>query len=68
MVLMFTLWLKTYYIDKCKGDKALCESISKISIDGNDKFSKIKNISKVKIDGKLLITKITEDLIRLLSK
>lgn len=60
--------LKSYYISKSKGDKALCESISKISVDGNDKFSKIKNISKVKIDGKLLITKITEDLIRLLSK
>jgi hypothetical protein len=60
--------LKSYYITKCKGDKSLCESISKISVDGNDKFSKIKNISKVKIDGKLLITKITEDLIRLLSK
>jgi len=60
--------LKTYYITRNKGNKLICEAVSKISVDGNDKYSKITNISKIKVDNKLLITKITEDLIRLLSK
>ena len=60
--------VKSYYINKNKGNKAICEAVSKIGVDGNDKYSKITNISKIKIDNKLLITKITEDLIKLLSK
>jgi hypothetical protein len=60
--------LKSYYINKNKGNKAIYEAVSKIGVDGNDKYSKITNISKIKIDNKLLITKITEDLIKLLSK
>jgi hypothetical protein len=60
--------LKSYYITKNRGNRAICEAVSKIGIDGNDKYSKITNISKIKIDGKLLITKVTEDLIKLLSK
>jgi hypothetical protein len=60
--------LKSYYINKNKGNKLICEAVSKIGVDGNDKYSKITNISKIKVDNKLLITKITEDLIRLLSK
>jgi hypothetical protein len=60
--------LKTYYLGKHRDNKSICEAVSKIGIDGNDKYSKITNISKVKIDGKLLITKVTEDLIKLLSK
>jgi hypothetical protein len=60
--------LKSYYINKHIDNKSICESVSKIAVDGNDKYSKITNISKIKVDGKLLITKITEDLIKLLSK
>lgn len=60
--------LKSYYIGKNKDNKNLCEAVSKISIDGNDKYSRITNIPKVNIDGKLLISKVTEDLIKLLSK
>jgi len=60
--------LKSYYINKNKGNKLICEAVSKIGVDGNDKYSKITNISKIKVDNKLLITKITEDLIKLLSK
>lgn len=60
--------LKAYYISNNKNNASICEAVSKIEVDGNDKFSKVKNISKIKIDGKLLITKITEDLIQLLSK
>jgi hypothetical protein len=60
--------LKSYYITKCKNDKSLCEAVSKISIDGNDKYSMIKGIPLIELDGKKIITKITEDLINLLSK
>lgn len=60
--------LKTYYISKFKSNQKICESISKINVDGNDKYSMVRNIPNVKFDNKLLITRITEDLIRLLSK
>ena len=60
--------LKNYYISKFKTNKKICESISNINVDGNDKYSMVRNIPNVKLDDKLLITKITEDLIRLLSK
>jgi len=60
--------LKSYYISNNKNNKYLCESISKMAVDGNDKYSMIRNIPLVDIDGKKMITKITEDLIKLLSK
>ena len=60
--------LKTYYISKNKGNKSICEAISKMSVDGNDKYSMIRNIPLVDVGGKKLITKVTEDLIKLLSK
>ena len=60
--------LKSYYMDKYKGNKSLCESISKIAADGNDKFSSVTNIPLVTVDGRKLISVITEDLIKLLSK
>ena len=55
--------LKEYY----KQDKELYESISQLTIDGNDKFSIIRNIPDVKVkDNKKLITFLTENLIQLL--
>jgi hypothetical protein len=60
--------LKTYYLSKNKGNRSICEAISKISVDGNDKYSMVRNIPLVEVDGKKMITKITEDLIKLLSK
>jgi hypothetical protein len=60
--------LKSYYIQKNKSNKKICEMISKIDIDGNDKYSWIKNIPLVEVEGKKMVTKITEDLIKLLSK
>lgn len=60
--------LKTYYLGKYKGNKAICEAVSKLEVDGNDKYSMVKGITPVEVDGKKLITKITEDLIKLLSK
>ena len=60
--------LKTYYLEKYKDNKTLCEALSKLSVDGNDNYSMVRGISPVEVDGKKLITKITEDLIKLLSK
>lgn len=60
--------LKTYYVSKYKGNKEVCKLIESINVDGNDKYSKIYNIPLVEVDGKKVITKITEDLIKLLSK
>ena len=42
--------------------------IEGIKVDGNDKYSMVKNIPLITLDGKKMITKVTEDLIKLLSK
>lgn len=60
--------VKSYYIKKYSSDKKICSLIESISVDGNDKYSMVKNIPLVEVDGKKLITKLTEDLIKLLSK
>jgi hypothetical protein len=60
--------LKSYYISKNKSNQKICKLIENISIDGNDKYSWIKNIPPIEVDGRKMITKITEDLIKLLSK
>ena len=60
--------LKSYYTDKFKSNTKVCEAINKISVDGNDKYSMVRNIPTIKLDEKLLITTITEDLIKLLSR
>jgi hypothetical protein len=59
--------LKTYYVNKYK-DPKMKKLIESIYVDGNDKYSMVKNIPLVEVEGKKLITKITEDLIKLLSK
>jgi hypothetical protein len=60
--------LKTYYISKYKGNTKVIKQIENIQVDGNDKYSRICNIPLVEVDGKKMISKITEDLVRLLSK
>lgn len=60
--------LKSYYVTKYKNNKAMIKMIENIQVDGNDKYSWIKNIPMVEVDGKKMISKITEDLVRLLSK
>jgi hypothetical protein len=42
--------------------------IESINVDGNDKYSMVKNIPLVTVDGRKMISIITEDLIKLLSK
>jgi len=60
--------LKTYYLDKYKSDKKVCSLINEIKINGAAEFSAIQNIPNIIVeDNKKMITKITEDLIRLLS-
>lgn len=60
--------LKAYYLKKYSNDPKVCKMIESITVDGNDKYSMIKNIPPITLDGKKMITKITEDLIKLLSK
>ena len=60
--------LKVYYVNKYSNDANVCKLIECIKVDGNDKYSMIKNIPLVKVDGRKMISIITEDLIRLLSK
>lgn len=60
--------LKNYYMKKYSDNKNICNVVEKIKVDGNDKYSMVKNIPLIEVDGKKMITKITEDLIKLLSK
>ena len=64
----FTNELKGYYSKKFAKNEKLVKLIESIQIDGDDKYSFIKSIPSVSVDGKKLITIITEDLIKLLSK
>lgn len=64
----FVKELKTYYIRKYSKDPKVCKMIEGLSVDGNDKYSMVKNIPLITVDGRKMITIITEDLIKLLSK
>lgn len=58
--------MKKYYIAKYPN---LNEHLSKLAVEGDNKYSKIKNIPiNVEIEGKKLITIITNDLVKLLAK
>jgi len=60
--------LKTYYKTKYSKDKNICKLIESIKVDGTDKYSMVKNIPLITVDGRKMISIITEDLIKLLSK
>lgn len=60
--------LKVYYTSKYSNEPKLQKLVESIYVDGNDKYSMVKNIPSITLNGKKMITKITEDLIRLLSK
>jgi hypothetical protein len=64
----FVLELKSFYLNKYKSNKEVSRMIESIEVSGAKEFSAIKNIPNVEIEGKKLISKITEDLIKLLSK
>jgi len=56
--------LKEHY----KKDNTMFKHIKNLIIDGSETFSTIRNIEDVEINGKKLISIITEDLIKLLYK
>ena len=64
----FVTELKGYYIKKYSNDPKVCQMIESINVDGNDNYSMVKNIPLVTVDGRKMISIITEDLIKLLSK
>ena len=65
----FVLELKTFYIKEYSKSPKMIKLIESIEVSGAEEFSSIKNIPNVEIAaGKKLISKITEDLIKLLSK
>lgn len=58
----FVIQLKKYY----EKNPLMLEHIEKLTIEGNDKFSMIRNIPNVDINGVKLMTILMNDLIRLL--
>ena len=66
----FVLELKGFYIKQfAKSNPKIAKLIESIEVKGAEEFSAIKNIPNIEIEpGKKLVTKITEDLIKLLSK
>ena len=60
--------LKTYYLTKYSKDVKVCKLIEGIKVDGTDVYSMVKNIPLVTVEGRKMISIITEDLIKLLSK
>lgn len=64
----FITELKSYYITKYGNTDEIIEQINSIAVDGDKNYSMVKNIPPINIDGKKMISKLTEDLIHLLSK
>ena len=65
----FVLELKTFYLKKYSNNQNMIQLIESIEVNGAEEFSAIKNIPNVEVEnGKKLISVITEDLIKPLSK
>lgn len=67
-LLEYTAQLKTHYLIKYKSEPGMLEELDKITVEGEDEFSIIKNIPHVLLEnGQTLISKIASDLIKLLA-
>lgn len=65
----FVFELKSFYLKQYQDNPKMVKLIESIEVGGAEEFSSIKNIPNVEIGGgKKLISKITEDLVKLLSK
>jgi len=65
----FVFELKSFYLKQYQDNPKMIKLIESIEVGGAEEFSSIKNIPNVEIgSGKKLISKITEDLVKLLSK
>lgn len=64
----FVAELKMHYLKHFENKEKIKKLIDQIQVVGNDNFSIIKNVPDVKIGDKKLVTRITEDLIKLLKK
>lgn len=64
----FVSELKKYYLSKYIENTQVSKLIENISVGGTDKFSVIQNIPQIEIEGRKMVSRITEDLIKLLSK
>jgi len=65
----FVLELKEFYVNQYSSSPEMVKLIESIEVSGAEEFSAIKNIPNVEVEkGKKLISKITEDLVKLLSK
>lgn len=60
----FLTELKRYYAK----NETMDQIMESLIVDGNDKFSIIRNIPDIEIEGEKLINKLTKDLIKLLYK
>jgi hypothetical protein len=60
--------LKGFYLSKYQKDSNMSKLIENITVGGNDKFSVIQNIPQIEVEGRKMVSRITEDLIKLLSK
>jgi hypothetical protein len=60
--------LKEHYMSPAVGlTEEQLEAVGAIVLEGEDKFVTVRNIPKIEIGGKMLVAKITEDIIRLLA-
>ena len=64
----FVNQLKEFYESKYSADEEIIEAVNKLEVVGENKFSLIKNIPYITIDGVPFITKITEDLLKILGE
>jgi len=67
-LLEYTSELKSVYYHKYKDNNDIIEALNKITVEGENDFSIIKNIPMIILEnGQTLISKISSDLINLLS-